>query len=139
MSIAQQTHVQKIILHTLLENDGVQSLTQGRVFGGHLKDAETPSVLAEGPILIVRMQTGLSLYSGALINSGFELWGYSVKSADEAWDVYHAGYEALQAARVSCPGIDLCGNTRELQRPENNLNQKYNAWFSRGRWLVTAA
>ena len=139
MSISTRSDTIKILLHTLQEHPAVQKAVGGRVYGAHIKDSDVISTLSKGPIIIVSMQSGRAIYSGAVHNNAFEVWGYSLKSGAEAAEAYDAAFEALQACRVSCPGIDLCGNAREVQGYLVGENGKYNAWYARGRWIITAA
>lgn len=139
MPINTHKYARKIILHTLQDDTIVQVAVGGRVYGAHIKDADVESTLAAGPILIVALQAGSSAYSGTIARVGFDLWGYSATSSDEAIEAYNAGYEVLQAARVACPGVDLCGNAREVQRPEVGENVKHKAWYARGRWVMLSA
>lgn len=138
MSIDTQGEAIRIITHTLQESEGIQIAVGGRVFGGHLKDNEVQGTLEKGPIVIVALGGGLSSYSGALAVTTFSLWGYSARSADEAYRAYQAAYKALQACRVSCPGADLHGLTRETQRPTAGENDKHKAWYAMGRWSMVA-
>lgn len=137
--IADHGEAAKILTHTLGQSDDVQAIVGGRVFGSHLKDGEVESTLANGPILIVSIKAGGVTYAGTVSKTIFELWGFSMNSADEAARAYQAGYEALQACRVSCEGVNLYGLARETARPLIGEVAKYNSWFCRGRWIMTAA
>lgn len=134
---ADARELQQVLRTGLLASAVLRTLVDDRVYGGHLEDAEAGTVVM--PLVIVELLSGFAMYNRSVSRTGFDLWAYSKRSADEAHEVYDASFRAVQAECLGVVGVGTHALARETERPVDGWNELLRAWFVRGRWVANAA
>jgi hypothetical protein len=138
MPASSTADLKQLIRTHLIADADVAALVGDRVYSAHLSDADAPTVLQDGPLVVFEMLSGVLRWHGAVAIQTFDIYGYSKRNNAEASRVYDAVTATLQHECVRVTGIDLAIVTRETQRPLDGYNQVLDAWFVRGRWTVEA-
>jgi hypothetical protein len=126
------------IMRSLLFADSVMTGMVGdAIYTSHILDADAGT--APLPAFILSLDNGTSMYNGQVQFQDIEAYGYSRISAAEAMSVYQAGYNVLQANRLTLDNVSAKGYIYEINRPDSGYNDRIKAWFVRGRFHAVTA
>lgn len=118
---------------------GVKTLNayvSGRVQPPALIDADAQTI--DLPLIVVDPRDGgRTEYAGGYSSIPFQVYAYA-KTQGEAWAIYDAAFQILQAARLWDPSgvITMAGACRQMGPPDIGFNDRTKAHFARGSWTA---
>lgn len=126
-----------LIRRHLLAQDDIQTEVGSRVLGAHASAPDAQSV--QHPSVIVRINSGQSMYNAVLQSVGVDIITYSRNSQDEATRLYDLCFTALQGICLSDSELDMTLLCVEADRPTEGWNKETLAWFALGRFIGNGA
>lgn len=143
MITAKTSDINAVLRHTLMQDQAVFSIADGRVYTSHGRDAEEAT--RTYPTVIMEHHGGTDYAQAPVAARRVYLYAYSNRSADEAFRLYDAVKEVLQRRGVGGrldamgqPCEPVCAYGIERSGVFNGWNPEVSAWFVRGEWSIWA-